>query len=187
MPFGDLFVFTRRDTGTVSLQGGVMGKTFKEFLREQLVFSPKYSVAVVHERFNKELLRLGLPTIALSTFFNYLSDKGPTPPVEWVAPLYNVTNEISIINFVLNNTSIMPALRPQAGEAKGVKDELLDAVGANSRLFTETINAIKDNKFTAEEVDSILAAIDGAELELEDLRKSVRSGDIPLNSGNGSH
>lgn len=145
---------------------------YKELLRQKLLFSGLYSVAEIARKIN----------VPISTMYRYLEENGPNPPVEWIAPIYNTTNDIDFLNFILNDTRMMATPRQRPGETKDIKDETLEAAAAGGMLVKHVCEALRDNILSDEEKKTIAKAIDGAELELEDLRHCVRhsggNGDI---------
>lgn len=71
--------------------------------------------------------------------------------------------------------------RQVSTEQKSVKDETLEAAAAGGILVKQVCEALRDNILSDEEKKTIAKTIDGAELELEDLRHSVRH-----SGGNGT-
>ncbi len=136
---------------------------FKELLKSKLVFSEEYKLADVARKMN----------VPVSTLYHYTEDNAPHFPVELIAPLYNATKDKAFLNFMLTDTDFLLAPRPQAGETKDIKDETLDAAASSGSLVAQVVAALKDGTLNEDEKVEILKAIDGAQLELEDLRLSV--------------
>lgn len=146
---------------------------FKELLKQKLIFSEQYNVRDVARKIN----------ISPSSLYHYAEDAQNCPnfPVDLLAPLFNATKDIDFLNFILADTDFMLAPRQQTTEQKSVKDETLEAAAAGGILVKHVCEALRDNILSDEEKKTIAKAIDGAELELEDLRHCVRH-----SGGNGT-
>lgn len=138
---------------------------FKELLKLKLVFSEEYKLSDIARKMN----------VPISTLYHYTEEAAPHFPVELIAPLYNATKDIEFLNFILADTDFMLSPRQQQStEPKSVKDEALEAAAAGGVLVKQVCEALRNGALSDEEKSLIVKAIDNAELELEDLRLSVR-------------
>lgn len=137
---------------------------FKELLKSKLVFSEEYKLSDVARKMN----------VPVSTLYHYTEDNAPHFPIELIATLYNATKDVAFLNFILADTDMMLAPRQASAEQKTLKDETLEAAAAGGILVKQVCEALRDNILSDEEKKTIAKAIDGAELELEDMRHYVR-------------
>lgn len=136
---------------------------FKELLKLKLVFSDEYKLSDVARKMN----------VPVSTLYHYTEENAPHFPIELISQLYNATKDIEFLNFILVDTDMMLTPRQVSAEQKTVKDETLEAAAAGGILVKQVCEALRDNILSDEEKKTIAKAIDGAELELEDLRHCV--------------
>lgn len=136
---------------------------FKELLKLKLVFSEEYKLSDVARKMN----------VPVSTLYHYTEDNAPHFPIELIATLYNATKDVAFLNFVLADTDMMLTPRQASTEQKTLKAETLEAAAAGGILVKQVCEALRDNILSEDEKKTIAKAIDGAELELEDMRHCV--------------
>ncbi len=111
--------------------------------------------------------------MSVSTLYNYIEGINNFPP-DLMAPLYNATQDIDFLNFILNDTDQMTVDRKAAQVKGGLIEETLDVAASTGRLVAEIQKGMADMLLSINEKRNIEKRINSAVKELEDLRKVLK-------------
>ena len=115
--------------------------------------------------------KLGIPP---STLYHWIEGENAFP-IDMLAPLYNATQDIDFLNFVLNDTDKKIIDKaPAAKQVKTPTDETLDIAAATGALVAEVKRTLKDGYLSANDKRALEKQINIAEKEIEDLRKVLK-------------
>jgi len=111
--------------------------------------------------------------LSVSTLYNYIEGINNFPP-DLVAPLYNATQDIDFLNFILNDTDQMAVERKTAQVKGGLVEETLDVAASSGKLVAEIQKDLKDKRVSVNEKKIIEKKLNEVEKQLEDVRKVLR-------------
>lgn len=135
---------------------------FQLLLQQMILLSGDYCI--------EELARkLDIPK---TTFYHYLEGRA-TFPVDKIGTLYNETRRAEFVDFVVKDTDLMAVPRHRADLGKSIIEETLDVAAELGNVITNVRNALKDSDVDNKEMSLIIAAINKAHKELEELLLSI--------------
>src|SRR3990167_2344629 len=137
---------------------------FRSLLYYKFIHSKTHKV-------DETALKMG---ISVSTFYNYIEGINNFP-VDLVPPLYNATQDIDFLNFILNDTNKKIIDKaPAAKQVKTPTDETLDIAAATGTLVAEVKRTLEDGYLSVNDKRTLEKQINIAEKEIEDLRKVLK-------------